>query len=93
MEKSKGNINEVLSITSLTVSNDRIPQYITLFNDNNKYFYSLNEYNQWICFDFKEYKIIPTNYTIKSDYSTCNLKSWFIEGSNDNMNWEILDEQ
>ena len=47
-------------------------------------------------FDFKDHKIIPTDYTLKSNSSSANVqkpKSWVIEGSNDNNSWEVIDEQ
>lgn len=91
--KSNMNIDENIAITSLSVDHDHYPSNVTLFEDNQKYFYSLNINNQWLCFDFKKHKIIPKYYQIKSQNSSCNLKSWIIEGSNDNSNWETLDEK
>ena len=51
--------------------------------------------NSWMCFEFKKHQIIPSNYTIRS-YNSANhnhLKNWVFEGSTDNNNWIILDQQ
>jgi hypothetical protein len=43
--------------------------------------------NKWICYDFKNRRVIPTQYTIRSMYNGYmngpNLKSWLIEVSLD----------
>lgn len=52
--------------------------------------------SSWICFDFKDRRIIPTDYTIRSGPWTPNCghpKNWVIEVSNDNNEWSIIDEQ
>jgi hypothetical protein len=60
-------------------------------------FHSANEPNQWICYDFKEMSVIPTHYSIESNYdgrvNGHNLKSWVIEGSCDQIVWVPLDIQ
>lgn len=51
--------------------------------------------DSWICFDFNEHKVIPTNYKIKSidaSANSCHPKSWKIQGSNDKNSWENLHE-
>ena len=72
------------------------PINVTIFNDKSKYFISQSKENSWICFDFKEHRVIPTAYTIGTTTSTfagnCHPKSWIIEGSVDNMSWETIDE-
>ena len=98
LNKSGGDIGKYINITSSSVENNqKLPQNAILFDDKNKYFASLNISNQWICFEFKEHQIIPTNYTIRSYHlpaNNCHPKSWVIEGANVNNNdkWEILDE-
>jgi hypothetical protein len=53
-------------------------------------FHSLNQPNQWLCYDFKDRKIRPTRYSIHAHYSHC-LRSWIFEGSIDGSNWTELD--
>lgn len=59
------------------------------------YFFSENLKNSWIAFDFKNCKLILSNYTIRSFWaeSEKRLQSWLIEGSNNQKDWEILDKQ
>lgn len=60
------------------------------------YFNSKNMSNSWICFNFKQHKVIPKAYsirTIRGHPNTFYPKSWVIEGSNDNNSWEIIDER
>jgi hypothetical protein len=53
--------------------------------------------NNWICYDFKERRIVPTHYTIRTNgdgpgYS--HLKSWLVETSVDGENWrEVAHEE
>lgn len=52
--------------------------------------------NSWICFDMKKYEIKPRAYSIRSmaaDTKLPYLMSWKLEGSKDNMSWDLLDEQ
>jgi hypothetical protein len=54
--------------------------------------------NNWICYDFKERRIVPTHYTIRTngDYGTgySHLKSWLVETSADGKNWrEVAREE
>jgi hypothetical protein len=46
--------------------------------------------NNWICYDFKERRIVPTHYTIRTNggWPGCtHLKSWLVETSADGENW------
>jgi hypothetical protein len=53
--------------------------------------------NNWICYDFKKRRIVPTHYTIRTNsdgpgYS--HLKSWLVETSVDGENWrEVAREE
>jgi hypothetical protein len=47
--------------------------------------------NNWICYDFKERRIMPTHYTIRTwhgDPDASHLKSWLVETSMDGENWQ-----
>lgn len=95
---SKGNIFNLIEInTSSVLDSRRCPNNVIIYDNKDKYFSSKNEVNSWISFDFKNYQVTPTNYTIQSFPCSSNgyahPKSWNIEGSNDNTNWEIIDRQ
>jgi hypothetical protein len=53
--------------------------------------------NNWICSDFKEKRIVPTHYTIRThrgNPGTAHLKSWLVETSTDEKNWrEVAHEE
>lgn len=82
---------------ALTVSSSsscRSNNYDVINPDFNSYWFSANEPNSWIKFDFKDYSLQLTNYTIKSDGNGANhLQTWVIEGSNDNKNWDLIDRK
>jgi hypothetical protein len=49
--------------------------------------------NNWICYDFKERRIMPTHYTIRTHNNyhisgDCHLKSWLVETSADGNSWQ-----
>jgi hypothetical protein len=95
-----GNVHDrgVVNITANRVASDS-PGYAAknvadLGTDS--FFHSVNEPNQWICFDFKEMKIRPTHYSIRMHSSGPNsfhLKNWVIEGSTDGTSWHELDRR
>jgi hypothetical protein len=46
--------------------------------------------NNWVCYHFKEKRIVPTHYTIRTYYSDPgheHLKSWLVETSEDGKSW------
>jgi hypothetical protein len=51
--------------------------------------------NQWIQFDFKNSRVIPTGYVIRGRQEpgalNLNLRNWKLEGSLDGLRWEVLD--
>jgi hypothetical protein len=53
--------------------------------------------NNWLCYDFRERRIVPTHYTIRSNWhgpSSSHLKSWLIETSADGKSWrEVAHEE
>jgi hypothetical protein len=53
--------------------------------------------NNWICYDFKERRIVPTHYTIRTSVQgrgSEHLKSWLVETSMDGENWrEVAREE
>lgn len=92
--RTNSNNIDVVNITSSSTRYDsESAPNVVLFEDDSKHFYSKDEENQWLCFDFKQHKIILTNYSIKSDHSIYHPKNWVIEGSNDQSTWETIDKQ
>jgi hypothetical protein len=53
--------------------------------------------NNWICYNFKERRIVPTHYTIRTYYGDPgqdHLKSWLVETSLDGKGWrEVAREE
>ena len=98
-EKSNNQIENEINITaSTTVNNSECyqPRCVVLFEDQQHFFHSQNVENNWLCFDFKEKRVIPTHYTVRSYPSGANAhhpKTWVIEGSNDNSSWDKIDEE
>ena len=88
------NINEEIKVNRSSEGNG--DENLLLNFENSQYIYINNKQNSWFCFDFKNHKIIPSHYSIKTIAASSNdrhLKNWIIEGSNDKENWTILDEQ
>lgn len=102
VKQTNGNIDKEINFTASSIGSSDInsfgPQCVSIFNDRNKIFHSNGNQNEWICFNFKNHQVIPTHYTLRSvdsrgDVNGYHLKSWVVEGSNDNSNWDNLDEQ
>jgi hypothetical protein len=57
----------------------------------NSTFWSIIAPSQWICYDFRQMRIKPTYYSIRSQWDGtvdgCNLKSWVVECSKDEWEW------
>jgi hypothetical protein len=43
--------------------------------------------NNWVCYDFRERRIVPTHYAIRTSYYGSHLKSWVVETSVDGEKW------
>jgi hypothetical protein len=43
--------------------------------------------NNRVCYDFKERRIVPTNYVIRTNWEGQHLKSWLVETSADGETW------
>ena len=57
---------------------------------------SSNEEDTWICYDFKERRVLPTSYSVRSNDDgpgRAHLKSWVIEVSNDGSSWTEIDRR
>jgi hypothetical protein len=58
-------------------------------------FYTVDEPNSWICYDFKEISIDLSHYSIRSrfDCDDNHLRSWILEGSNEGSSWVDIDRR
>jgi E3 ubiquitin-protein ligase HECTD1 len=83
----------------ITASSVADPQYYPLRNvadfENQSMFYTNNEINSWICYDFNNRLIKLTHYSIRTrrDYSGHHLRSWILEGSIDGLKWVKIDDR
>lgn len=92
--KTNGNIQNEINITANSTNGSYAPFNAISYEDTSKYYGSNNAPGQWLCFDFKERRVIPTDYTIRTFNSTsCYLRNWVIEGSEDNSSWTPIDTQ
>jgi hypothetical protein len=93
--KHGGSVHEkgIVTITSKTVESDvqrhAVKNVADLTSDSG--FISKDEPGQWVCWDFREMRVRPTHYTIRSGSGT--LKSWVVEGSLDGESWTEIDRQ
>jgi hypothetical protein len=92
-KRHEGNVHDtgVVTLTATSVDRDQPRWHPKCAADlaSLSAFCSKNALGQWICWDFREMRILPTHYTIHADY----LKSWVIEGSLDGESWTELDRQ
>jgi hypothetical protein len=91
--KHGGNVHDsaIVTLTSKSVLSDDARYAVRNLADlaSQAGFYSKDEPNQWVCWDFHEMRVRPTHYTIKS----ARLKSWVIESSLDGVNWAEMDRK
>ena len=93
--KCCGNVHKkgIVNVTGSSCLSGCEPENATDFGSDSM-FYSNNLPNSWICYDFKEQRVTPTSYSIKSfgdgrdDY---HPKSWVLEVSNDGSSWQAVD--
>ena len=97
-EQCGGNVdsNGICKITSSSVFNNFKAPNVADFSSN-IHFCSMFDVNSWLMIDFKERKVHPTFYSIRSyrGKEGYNLKSWVVEGSNtgNSNDWMILDSR
>jgi hypothetical protein len=60
-------------------------------------FHSGKSLNQWVCYDFRDMRVIPNYYTIRTHYAAekgrSHPRSWVIEGSSDGKCWTVIDSR
>lgn len=98
-QKSGGNPHDkgLVKVSASSTGNTGIDTPSKILNFGREHhWYTKNEPNQWIRFDFGQKTISPTAYTLKTFNNHpggSHLRSWVIEGSNDSKNWIIIDQQ
>ncbi|EAY03445.1 hypothetical protein TVAG_412490 [Trichomonas vaginalis G3] len=89
---SNSSIKQIIDVTAS--SSEHNQPYYVIMPEMHDYWYSEEEKNPWLKFDFKQYQIKPTHYTLQSfncgqGYS--HMKSWVLEGLKEDDEWDILD--
>ena len=65
IQKNKSE-NEINITSSSTYGSNYNPTNSILYESRENIFCSENKPNSWICFDFKDHFVIPTDYTIRT---------------------------
>jgi hypothetical protein len=94
--KCGGNLHDygIVTVSASSQASSYCPvQLIVDFNISLNYFATKNEPNSWICIEFKNHRIKPTHYSIRSrtDGDVHHLRSWNLEGLTDDGKWVRLD--
>ena len=85
----------IVNVTSSAFFDSRYPKNAVDLETNSS-FVSEDAANSWICYDFKDTRVIPTSYSVRSiggGPGAANLKSWVVEVSNDGEEWTEIDRQ
>lgn len=93
-----GNVKDksIVNVTSSSEYNsDYLNKYAVDLEDKSHFFASDDEANSWLKYDFKDKKVRPTHYSIRTRHGKGpqNPKTWVIEGSNDDSEWKQLDKR
>lgn len=92
---SNSNLNDEIKITASSVERGNL--YKLIQNNHLQHeFHTKNLSDSWICFEFLKHHVILSNYTLRSNcwgVNYENLKNWALEGSNDSLNWVVIDSQ
>ena len=95
-QKCGGNVHKqgIVAVTASSYYSIRYPTNIVDF-DHEEYFYSKNEPNQWVQYEFKTGRVIVDYYTLKTRQfgGGYHIQSWVVEGSTDGQNWDEINRQ
>jgi hypothetical protein len=95
--KHGGNVSDknVVPVTASSVNGGAVTNAADLTADS--FWFSLNEDNSWLRYDFKDMRIKPTHYSLRSRYNGGSNdhypKNWIVEVSNDGSTWTTIDER
>ena len=95
-EKFEGNVHtkNVVKITASSIGIGQVENIVEEGDD--KDFYTNNEPDSWIKFDFKERKVLLDRYTLKTvnwPEGSHHLKNWVLEVSDDDNNFTVIDRR
>ena len=92
--------NKIVDVTSSSVISENPDlqlKNVLNYGDDKQVFQSDSEPNPWLCIDFKEHRVNPTHYSIRSHgfagKGNYHPQSWDVEGSNDSVSWAALDSR
>jgi hypothetical protein len=93
-QRYRGNVHDkgIVTITSKATPADYHPWHSprnAADLTSGHFFFSKPRTDQWICWDFKERRVCPTHYIIRSD----TMSTWMIEGSPDGEHWTVIDRK
>ena len=83
--KSESDYTRYINITASSTGSGRVNDTLT-----GSYWFSKNEVNSWIKYDFKSNRIILKSYEIQSGWGPKSIR---IELSNDDHNWIVVDNR
>ena len=89
-----GNVHDkgIVTVTGSSLfANGAQTRYAVEFGTDT-WFASEDKPDSWICYDFKERRVTPTSYSIRTGTDNCP-RSWVLEGSNGGGSWEIIDHR
>jgi E3 ubiquitin-protein ligase HECTD1 len=92
----EGNLHEkgIVEVSaSGTFWSDIPPKEVVDFKSSLQGFATPNVANSWIQIDFRNYRLIPTHYSVRNriDVDGNHLRNWVVEGSEDGTTWIELD--
>ena len=97
--KCGGNVHSegIVDVTGAGVhDNESYPMYAVDLGEKRSCYLSANKPNSWICYDFKERRVIPKSYSVRScgwgRYGG-HLKAWVFEVSNNGTSWTEVDRR
>lgn len=97
---TRGNIhdNGTIEISSNSISTsdntERHPKFLVDYQSNS-YYFSKDNGDAFICFDFKNQFVKLSSYSIKNNKSSnlAYLKNWVVEVSNNGVEWVVIDRR
>jgi hypothetical protein len=83
----------VVTCSSEDSSSDKCQNVLN--HDDNSRFCSKSIENSWICFEFINKKVLLSAYLLRHQIwnDSYVLRNWKVEGSNDNVNWFMIDKK
>jgi hypothetical protein len=100
--KHGGNVHDrgivnISGVTPCSTGSDYLPKNVADLTATTTYFFSRDESNQMLIYDFQKSRITLTHYSIRSFHSDGengrHLKSWVLEVSSDGSNWVEIDRR